>query len=61
VDEEYDEVVIKGIPDIHEKIIGGVHGDIGTVAVTVNVIPRVVESLPGLKLMKDLPPAAATL
>ena len=61
VDEEYDEVLIKGTPDIHEKIIGGVHGDIGTVAVTVNIIPRAVESLPGLKLMKDLPPATATL
>lgn len=61
VDEEYDEVFIKGTPDIHEKIIGGVHGDIGTVAVTVNTIPRAVEALPGLKLMKDLPPPMATL
>lgn len=61
VDEEYDEIIIRGIPEIHEKIIGGVHGDIGTVAVTINIIPRAVEASPGLKLMKDLPPAIATL
>ncbi len=61
VEEEYDEIFIKGIPNIHERIIGGIHGDIGTVAVTVNVIPRAIEAPPGLKLMKDLPPAIATL
>jgi 4-hydroxy-tetrahydrodipicolinate reductase len=61
VKKEYDEIFIKGTPNIHEKILGGVHGDIGTVAVTVNVIPRAVEAEPGLKLMKDLPPAVATL
>lgn len=60
VSEEYDEIVIHGIPDIHEKIIGGIHGDIGTVAVTINILPRVIEAPPGLKLMKDLPPAIAT-
>ncbi|MEE8604177.1 MAG: hypothetical protein V3S65_02285 [Candidatus Aminicenantaceae bacterium] len=60
VDEEYDEVVIEGIPNVHELIIGGVHGDIGTVAVTINTIPRAVQFEPGLILMKDLPPAIAT-
>lgn len=55
VDEEYDEIIIEGEPNIHQKIIGGIHGDIGTVAVTINTIPRVVEAPPGLRLMKDLP------
>lgn len=59
VDEEYDEIIIEGIPAIREKIIGGVNGDIGTVAVTVNTIPRAVEASAGLKVMKDLPPTAA--
>ncbi len=59
VDEEYDEIIIEGEPRIHQKIIGGIHGDIGTVAVTVNTIPRVVEASAGLKLMKDLPPPHA--
>ncbi|NIM89877.1 MAG: dihydrodipicolinate reductase [Candidatus Aminicenantes bacterium] len=54
VDEEYDEVIIEGEPNIHQKIIGGVHGDIGTVAVTINTIPRIIEAPPGLLLMKDL-------
>ncbi len=61
VDEEYDEVMIEGRPDIHQRIISGVHGDIGTVAVTVNTIPRAVEATAGLKVMKDLPPPIATL
>jgi len=60
VDEEYDEVVIHGIPKIHERILGGVHGDVGTVAVTVNTIPKAVEALPGVKTMKDIPPVSVT-
>ncbi len=61
VDEEYDEIVIEGKPNIRERIIGGVHGDIGTVAVTINTIPRAVDASAGIKLMKDLPPPSATL
>jgi hypothetical protein len=61
VEEEYDEIVIEGIPGIHEKILGGVHGDIGTVAVTINTIPKAVQALPGLLTMKDLPPISAVL
>lgn len=54
VEEEYDEVIIEGVPKIHEKILGGVHGDTGTVAVTINTIPKAVEASPGIKLMKDI-------
>jgi 4-hydroxy-tetrahydrodipicolinate reductase len=61
VEEEYDEIIIAGRPNIHQKIIGGVHGDTGTVAVTVNTIPRAVGAQAGLKLMKDLPPPLAVL
>lgn len=61
VDEEFDEIQITGEPNIRQKIMGGVHGDIGTVAVTINSIPRVVAVPPGLVLMKDLPPTLATL
>ncbi len=59
VEEEYDEIVIEGEPNIRQKIIGGVHGDIGTVAVTINTIPRAVEAPPGIVVMKDLPPPNA--
>jgi 4-hydroxy-tetrahydrodipicolinate reductase len=60
VTEEYDEIIIEGVPNIRERIIGGVHGDIGTVAVTINAIPRAIESKAGLILMKDLPPVIWT-
>jgi len=53
--EEYDSVLIEGIPSIHQKIIGGVHGDLGTSAIVANLIPKVVEARTGLLTMKDLP------
>jgi len=53
--EEYDSVVVEGIPNIHQKIIGGVHGDLGTAAMVANLIPKVIEARPGLLTMKDLP------
>jgi len=55
VQEEYDAISIDGVPNIKEKIIGGVHGDIGTVAVILNMIPKVLNAAPGLVTMKDLP------
>lgn len=61
MEEESDEIIIEGEPPIHQKIIGGVHGDIGTVAVTINIIPRAIEASSGLILMKDLPLPRAVL
>lgn len=55
VKEEYDEVVVKGEPDVHQKILGGVHGDVGTVSMVVNTVPLAIVAPPGLKTMKDLP------
>jgi 4-hydroxy-tetrahydrodipicolinate reductase len=55
VEEEYDAVSIEGTPKIYEKIAGGVHGDLGTVAVIINMIPKVLNAEPGLVTMKDLP------
>jgi hypothetical protein len=61
VEEEYDTIIIEGTPRIEEKKIGGVHGDIGTVAVIINMIPKVMNAPPGLFTMKDLPmPSAVT-
>jgi 4-hydroxy-tetrahydrodipicolinate reductase len=59
VTEEYDEIIIEGLPRIHQKIIGGVHGDVGTVAMTINTIARAVEAPAGLATMIDLPPVVA--
>ena len=52
---EYDEVVVEGYPEIHQRIEGGVMGDHGTVGMAINCIPLVVEAIPGLVTMKDLP------
>jgi len=53
--EEYDSIKIEGIPNIYQKIIGGVHGDLGTSAMVVNLIPIVFDAKPGLLTMKKLP------
>lgn len=58
--EEFDSVEIEGVPNIHQKIIGGVHGDIGTAAMVVNLIPKLIEAKSGLLTMKDLPVACYT-
>jgi len=54
-EEEYDAISIGGVPNVNQKIIGGVHGDVGTVAVILNMIPKVLNAAPGLATMKDLP------
>lgn len=53
--EEYDSVIVQGTPKIYQKIIGGIHGDLGTSAMVVNLIPIVVNAKSGLLTMKDLP------
>jgi len=53
--EEFDSIEITGNPPLHQKIIGGVHGDVGTAAMVANLIPIVVKAKAGLLTMKDLP------
>jgi len=60
-EEEYDAVTIRGVPEIREKISPCVHGDIATVAMIVNSIPKVINAPAGLLTMKDLPVPSATL
>ncbi len=57
---EYDSITIDGVPPIHQKISPCVHGDLATVAVIVNLIPKILKAPPGLLTMKDLKiPSAA--
>jgi 4-hydroxy-tetrahydrodipicolinate reductase len=56
--ESYDEVIIEGMPHIHSKIAGGVNGDVATCAITLNAIPQILRSTPGLKTMVDVPPVS---
>jgi hypothetical protein len=60
-EEEFDSVTIKGIPNVNQRIQPCVHGDIGTIAMVANAIPKVINAQAGLLTMKDLPvPSAAT-
>lgn len=56
--ESYDEVIINGNPEIRSKIQGGVNGDIATCAITLNAIPQLLRSGPGLLTMADIPPVS---
>lgn len=59
-EDEFDAITIHGVPIIRQKIQPCVHGDTATVAIVVNLIPKVIEARPGLLTMKDLPlPSAA--
>ena len=52
---EYDEIVIEGVPKIHQRIEGGVQGDYSTIAMILNLIPMINSAGPGLVTMKDIP------
>lgn len=60
-EEEYDSITIKGTPNINQKISPCVHGDLGTVAIIVNSIPKVINAPPGLMTMKELPIPSSAL
>lgn len=50
-----DYITIEGTPNINMSITPEIPGGIGTIAMTVNMIPHVINSRPGLKTMIDLP------
>lgn len=53
--ESHDTVTIEGTPNIKSTIVGGLHGDIATAAVTVNSIPRVIAASGGLLTPNNIP------
>jgi hypothetical protein len=52
--EDRDTIKITGNPNL-KVTLEGTNGDIGTAAITINAITKVVASSPGLVTMKDLP------
>ena len=60
-EDEYDAITIDGVPPIQERISPCVHGDLATIAIIVNSIPKVINAPPGLITMKDLPVPSAAL
>lgn len=59
--EEFDEILIDGVPPVRARIEPCVHGDLGTVGVVVNYLPRVIAAPPGLLTVIDLPAPSAAL
>lgn len=53
--EPYDSVHIEGTPRLDMKFAGGVPGDVATVSIVVNSIPKVIDAPPGLQTMRQLP------
>jgi hypothetical protein len=51
----HDRIRIDGDPPMDVVIVGGTHGDRGTVGTIINAIPAVVAGAPGLKTVLDLP------
>jgi 2,4-diaminopentanoate dehydrogenase len=60
--EEFDKVEIEGTPRISFRSNPCINGDSGTIAMLINMIPKVLEARPGLLTMKDLKlPSAANI
>jgi 4-hydroxy-tetrahydrodipicolinate reductase len=55
-----DHIEIRGVPDICLEGTPEIPGGQGTAAIAVNMIPRVLGAMPGLRTMADLPVPAAT-
>ena len=53
-DDEQDTITITGVPNLKVQL-QGTNGDLATVAIAVNAIPRVISAEPGLATMPDLP------
>jgi 4-hydroxy-tetrahydrodipicolinate reductase len=56
-----DVIEIVGEPNLHIASHPEIPGGIGTIALAVNMIPRVITATPGLKSMADLPVPAAIM
>jgi 4-hydroxy-tetrahydrodipicolinate reductase len=52
--ETYDRVQVEGSPRLDVKATGGYHGDVATVSIAVNSIPKVLKAPPGLHTMRTL-------
>ncbi|MBN1152726.1 MAG: dihydrodipicolinate reductase [Dehalococcoidia bacterium] len=54
----YDEVALFGTPEVRARVTPCWHGDHGTVAMTVNLIPAVINAAPGLLTINDIVPVS---
>ncbi|MCF8885596.1 MAG: dihydrodipicolinate reductase [Nitrososphaerota archaeon] len=56
IEEEFEEIIIEGLPKLVWRNLNGTPGDTATVAVVLNYVPVVLESEPGLKIITQLKP-----
>jgi len=54
----YDEVALFGMPEVHARVTPCWHGDYGTVAMAVNLIPAIINARPGVLTINDIVPVA---
>lgn len=54
--EDLDAIDIQGQPEIHQRLVGGVNGDLGTEAMIANLVPVVAAARPGVLTMADVVP-----
>jgi len=52
--EPRDTIVIRGRPDLHVNVAGGVAGDVATIAALINAVPRLLAAPAGLRLITEL-------
>jgi len=52
--ESFDEVEIKGSPNIKSRIFDGINGDIATCAIIINATKQILKAQPGLRTMADI-------
>lgn len=53
--ESYDEIIVRGTPNLRSRIEGGVNGDVATCAISVNACRTILTATPGLHTMASLP------
>ncbi len=56
VREPCDEIIIEGTPNINVRIIDGLHVETATAGILVNMLPKIVDSKPGLRYMNEFVP-----
>lgn len=54
--DDLDAIDIHGLPGIHQRIVGGINGDLGTEAIIANLVPVVAAARPGMLTMADVVP-----
>jgi hypothetical protein len=53
--QSYDNITIRGSPNLEFRVLGGTPGDVATASLVVNALPKVVAASPGYHTMRDMP------